>query len=122
MKSYQDWKNKKEFLEFVGPLGQVDPQGLTPTPASPMSAPQAEPEGVSPDLRTMAQQVRVPQVATFLNLLQSKPAPVLMQVQSLLNQQINQMIQEKSKSMGRRNVWQSFNTARNNKLNYGRNG
>lgn len=103
MKSYNQWKHQQRYFEFVGPAGQVDPQGMEPHPATQNQTAQ--------DPMTQMSNVG-PIMQRLLKTLSTKPATQIMQAQQMLNQQIHTLLQGKSQSMARNSLNQGINNFR----------
>lgn len=81
MKSYKQWRNRKQYFEFVGPAGQVDPQGITPTPAQPMS---------------YGQTGHDQHLVALMNSLSTKTVNQIVGVQQQFNQMVQQLLKGKA--------------------------
>lgn len=110
LKSFKEWKNERMIAEFVGPAGQVDPMSMQPSAAqqpTAVAAQAAQPENEHP------------LVARLVKSLSTRPATYVMQMQRALNQQLQQVIADKSSSAGRRNAYGNFAMAKSMKSNVG---
>lgn len=105
LNSYNKWKNKQIYLEFVSPQGQMDPQG---------DQSQTPPEQNNPmdDLPST--------VNMFLRKMQNRSVRDIMQAQQVINQAFQQILTNKSNSAGRMGARNAFYNAKTNKDNFGK--
>ena len=103
MKSYKQWSHQQRYLEFVGPAGQVDPQGIEPHPAMANPSQMQDPSQMSNVGPIMQHLIKA---------LSTKPANQIMQAQQMLNQQFHTLLQGKSQSIARNSLNQGINSFR----------
>lgn len=105
-------------MEFVGPRGQLDPQGVPPTPAVPMMAPNDVPPEVDPAQAMGGARMLLDR---FFAAMQNRSPQSIMKAQALANQRFQQLLQDKSQSAARRGAFQQYINARDQKANLGQN-
>ncbi len=114
MKSFQQWKHRQTYFEFVGPAGQIDPQGVVP-PAQMAQAPVEQPVNPVEDLNSIG-----PVMKRLLHTLGNKPPMQVVKAQQVFNAEVQKLLQDKSRSAARRGVFQGFNNFRQAKQNFGK--
>lgn len=102
MKSFTEWQEQRAIKEFVGPAGQTDPMGSASPKAQQAPAPQMElPIGIQ----------------RFLSVLATKPVPYIVGMRTALDGAIQNMLNGKSNSAGRRGAFTAYANARSARQN-----
>lgn len=106
MKTYKQWQHRQRYFEFVGPAGQIDPQGA-PTVAPQVNAVVDPAQSPVDDLGSIGQLMQ-----RLLHVLTPKAPDQIMKVQKVLNAGIGGILQNKSPGAASRGVRQVFNQAK----------
>jgi hypothetical protein len=114
MKTYKQWQHRQRYFEFVGPAGQIDPQG-TPTVAPQVNAVVDPAQSPTDELQSVGQPMQ-----RLLRVLKTKSPMQVMKAQQVFNAEVQGMLQDRSPGAARRGVWQGFNQAKQAKQNFGK--
>lgn len=109
MINYKQWNHRKYYNEFVGPSGQIDPQGIMPNNIE-------APEAVEPERLNSKRMLD-----RTLHSLKSKSGAELLQAQRYFNNHMNELLKAKSSSTARRGLWQGFNDFKTQRQEFGSN-
>lgn len=104
MKSYKEWENKNLY-EFVGPNGQIDPQGTVPAPAMPMAP--------------MDNNYLMHAIDRIVHMISMKSPQQMMQLQKVVNDKIQQAYMSKSQSAANRGALMGYNDFKQMRTNHG---